>query len=59
MVAVTLAVKGGVAFDPSAANLTQTYISNNGSTPGTDFSQVSATGTVTLGGQLKSSRREA
>jgi len=48
--AVTLAAKGGVALGSSLS--TQTYISNNGSTPGSDFSQVSATGNVTLGGQL-------
>jgi len=53
--AVTLAANhgtspDGVSLDSSSS--TQTYISNNGPTPGTDFSQVSATGNVTLGGRL-------
>jgi Bacterial Ig-like domain (group 3) len=48
---VTLGVKG--AFSINSASTTTTLINNNGSTPGTDFSQVSAIGSVTLAGRLK------
>ena len=48
--ATTLAVNGTFSIDPSSS--TTTFINANGSTPGTDFSQLSATGNIALGGQL-------
>jgi large repetitive protein len=46
----TLGVTGAATLD--SASTTTTYINDNGSTPGTAFSQVSATGNVSLAGQL-------
>jgi hypothetical protein len=46
----TLHVNGGATLDSTIT--TQTYIDNNGSTPGTDFSQLSAGGDITLDGNL-------
>ena len=46
----TLDVKGTATL--SSSTTTQTFINGNGSTPGTDFSQLSATGNITLGGKL-------
>ncbi len=46
----TLGVNGAVVLD--SATTTTTLIDNNGSTAGTDFSQVSASGNVTLAGTL-------
>jgi Bacterial Ig-like domain (group 3) len=48
--ATTLAANG--AFSIDSASTTTTFINANGSTPGTDFSQLSATGNVSLAGQL-------
>jgi hypothetical protein len=45
----TLQVNGAASLGSSTT--TKTFINDNGSTPGTDFSQVSA-GNITLGGQL-------
>lgn len=47
----TLAVNGAASIN--SASTTTTYIDDNGSTPGTDFSQLSATGNISLGGTLK------
>jgi hypothetical protein len=47
----TLGVKG--AFSIDSASTTTTFIDSNGSTPGTAFSQLSATGNVSLAGTLK------
>lgn len=46
----TLQVNGAASLGSSTT--TKTFINQNGSTPGTDFSQVSATGNITVGGQL-------
>jgi hypothetical protein len=46
----TLDVSGDATLAPSTT--TSTFINNNGSTPGTDFSQLSASGDVTVGGTL-------
>jgi hypothetical protein len=48
--ATTLHVNGAARLGSSIT--TTTFINDNGSTPGTDFSQVSASGNITLGGQL-------
>jgi large repetitive protein len=47
----TLGVTG--AFSIDSASTTTALINDNGSTPGTDFSQLSATGNITLNGTLK------
>ena len=52
--ASTLQVKGGTTLGSTAT--TKMLITDNGSTAGTDFSQLSATGTVTLGGTLSVSQ---
>lgn len=46
----TLNVNGDATLAPSTT--TSTFINNNGSTPGTDFSQLSAGGDITVGGTL-------
>jgi hypothetical protein len=46
----TLAVHGAAMLGSSTT--TRSFINNNGSSPGTDFSQLSATGNITLGGTL-------
>lgn len=48
--ATTLQVNGSATL--GSMTTTQTFIDNNGSTPGTDFSQLSASGNITLGGSL-------
>ena len=48
--ATTLAVDGGFSID--SASTTTTFIDDSGSTPGADFSQLSATGNIALAGQL-------
>jgi hypothetical protein len=47
----TLGVNG--AFSIDSASTTTTFINDNGTVPGTDFSQLSATGNVSLAGTLK------
>lgn len=47
----TLAVKGAAMLD--SASTATALINDNGSTPGTDFSQLSATGNIMLNGALK------
>ena len=47
----TLAVNGPFSID--SASTTTTYINADGSTPGTDFSQLTATGDISLAGTLK------
>jgi hypothetical protein len=47
----TLGVNGAFAID--SASTTTTFINDNGTVPGTDFSQLSATGNVSLAGTLK------
>ena len=46
----TLAVTGAASL--SSSTTTKTFIDANGSTPGTSFSQLSASGNITLGGKL-------
>jgi len=46
----TLHVNGSATLGPSIT--TSTFINNNGSSPGTDFSQLSAAGKIALGGTL-------
>jgi hypothetical protein len=46
----TLNVNGDATLAPSTT--TSTFINNNGSTPGTDFSQLSVGGDITVGGTL-------
>jgi hypothetical protein len=46
----TLAVSGAAALGSSTT--TSTFINRNGTNPGTDFSQLSATGDITVGGNL-------
>jgi hypothetical protein len=48
--ATTLHVNG--AAQVASSTTTQTFINGNGTTPGTDFSQLSASGNITIGGQL-------
>ncbi len=48
--ATTLQVNGSASLATSTT--TQTFINANGSTPGTDFSQLSASGNIAIGGQL-------
>jgi hypothetical protein len=48
--ATTLHVNGDATLGSSTT--TRTYIDNNGSTPGTDFSQLSASGNISVGGTL-------
>ncbi len=48
--ATTLSVTGSGTL--ASAATTKTFIDNNGSTPGTAFSQLSASRNITLGGQL-------
>jgi hypothetical protein len=48
--ATTLQVSGTTTVGSSTT--TSMFINNNGSTPGTDFSQLSATGNITVGGKL-------
>jgi hypothetical protein len=44
----TLAVNGGITL--GSTNHTSLYINHSGTVPGTDYSQISATGNVSLGG---------
>lgn len=46
----TLRVNGTASLD--SASTTTTYVNDNGATPGVDYSQVSASGAVSLGGAL-------
>lgn len=46
----TLGVNGPVSLD--SASSTTTFINDNGATPGTDYSQLTASGDVSLGGVL-------
>ncbi|HWE10863.1 MAG TPA: hypothetical protein VG325_16050 [Solirubrobacteraceae bacterium] len=46
----TLHVSGGATL--GSATTTETFINDNGSTPGTDFSQLGAGGNITVGGTL-------
>lgn len=46
----TLSVHGTATL--SSSTTFKTFINNNGSIPGTDFSQLSATGNITVGGRL-------
>lgn len=48
--ATTLSIKGAAAVGSSTT--TTTFIDANGAAPGTDFSQLSASGNIALGGQL-------
>jgi hypothetical protein len=47
----TLAVKGAYSINSASSN--STFINANGSTAGTDFSQLNATGNISLAGTLK------
>jgi hypothetical protein len=49
--ATTLAVNGAYSIDSTST--TTTFINQNGTTAGTDFSQLSATGNISLAGTLK------
>ncbi len=46
----TLSVNGTASLNSTST--TKTFINGNGSTPGTDFSQLTANGSISLGGQL-------
>lgn len=48
--ATTLDVRGSVTLGSSVT--TKSFVDNNGSTAGTDFSQLSASGNISLGGKL-------
>ncbi len=52
----TLQVNGGVTIAATPPTTTKTLINDNGSTAGTDFSQLSATGNVALNGNLSVSQ---